>query len=591
MPGRRGVVWFAGAVTTPPPSATPATTATATFCATLVDQWRAEGLTDAFIAPGSRSTPLALALTAPGSGVRCHLFHDERSASFAALGNALATRRATVVLCTSGTAATHFHGAVVEAEASDVPLLVCTADRPPELWGIGAPQTIDQTELYGRAVRWFAEPGPPDDPDADPASWRPLARRSWRVAMGLDAGTGPRRPGPVQLNLSFRDPLVGVPGPLPEPLGDDAAEAGDPNRPVVPSLEGRRGVIVAGRSTADPVMVWQLADLLGWPVIADHRSGCRRPGAIRWSDALLRNPGFAASVRPEIILRIGEPLASKALSVWIATCASDDQAPTEVVALTDRAKVIDPERVAGSILPIDEVLPALVSAVGARAEPMAPATASWRDRWEAADELADRAIGAALAEVGTVSEPAVARAVVDGLAVGGVLVVASSMPVRDVEWYGPPRDDVAVVANRGANGIDGVTSTAIGVALAGRATTLLIGDVAFLHDAGGLIGLAERGIDLTIVVVDNDGGGIFSFLPQHDLLDREQYEFLFGTPHGVDLTALARAHGIAVEPWSGTLPVGEGVRIVIAETDRETNVVVHSQLVAAVEEALGALDP
>jgi 2-succinyl-5-enolpyruvyl-6-hydroxy-3-cyclohexene-1-carboxylate synthase len=558
-------VWFSVAVTI---------TATATFCATITDQWALMGTTDAFIAPGSRSTPLALALVAD-ERIATHLVHDERSASFACLGHGLATGRPAILLCTSGTAATHFHGAVAEADASRVPMLVCTADRPPELWGIGAPQTIDQTDLYGEAVRGFVEPGPPDDPEVDPATWRPMAADAWAAAVGAVDSL----PGPVHLNLSFRDPLVGEPDVLPPLIpaaGQESNSHVDDDFPAVDLPE--RGVIVAGRSSAAPDDVFALAAATGWPILADARSGCRRPGAsVSRFDSLLRSPTFAEAMRPDMIVRIGEPPASKVLGQWIVSSA---RAGADVLALTDGGQLIDPERVASAVLPVGSALPRFVQLAGSRPSSSAP----FAEQWLAADRTAEATINELLHD--TISEPAVARDLTGGLAAGTALVVSSSMPIRDVEWFGTARDDIEVFANRGANGIDGVTSTAIGIALTGRPTAVLIGDVAFLHDSSALIGLRQRSIDLTIIVIDNDGGGIFSFLPQHGILPAADYEFLFGTPHGTDLSMLCDAHGIGSGPWDPDALVTPGVHVLIAETNRAENLDLHDRLVTEVITAI-----
>ncbi|MGI9615858.1 MAG: 2-succinyl-5-enolpyruvyl-6-hydroxy-3-cyclohexene-1-carboxylic-acid synthase [Acidimicrobiales bacterium] len=550
----------------------------ATFCATLVDEWARAGITDAFVAPGSRSTPLALALAAEDR-LQVHVFHDERTASFAALGHGLASEIPAITLCTSGTAAAHFHAAVVEADLSSVPMIVCTADRPPELWDIGAPQTIDQTHLFGRSVRFFAEPGVPDAVAS--TSWRSLASRAVAEALGWSS-----RPGPVQLNLSFRDPLVGQPGPL--PAGRDGAQpwhkvtrhapsAGQARAlprttaGALPSLvtDGKAvsGVIIAGAGTSEPSAVTALAERLGWPVLADHRSGCRSsPASINHFDALLRSSPFADAQRPAIVIRFGEALASKVLSQWLASTSAD------LIAVVDRRRWSDPERMAGFVVDTATIMDLLRSITGA--DP-----ADDLDRWREADDAAATAIADVLAideASGTApatTEVATARSVVADVPAGGALVIASSMPVRDFEWYGPPRDDIDVFANRGANGIDGTVATAIGVALTGRPTTVLLGDVAFLHDSAALIGLANRDLDLRIVVVDNDGGGIFSFLPQAELLDAPTYEQLFGTPHGTDLAALSIAYGLTV--LTGDTRPGEGraqrITVEVVPSSRERN--------------------
>lgn len=583
--------------------------ANATFCATLVDEWILGGVTTAFIAPGSRSTPLALALTARDD-LAVHVFHDERSAAFCALGSALATGIPAVAICSSGTAGAHFYAAVIEADTSCVPMLVCTADRPPELWNTGAPQTIDQTELYGNAVRAFHQPGPPDDPDVDRSSWRKLARLSVQESLGLSpsAGQSVARPGPVHLNLSFRDPLVGLPGPLPAllPLPDTQPPGAEPRggeqaqrhlrlakdarflADLVLDESGapRRGAIVAGRGQSNPEAVQALAQVLGWPILADHRSGCRAGNAIRHFDALLRDADFAASHRPDVLLRLGEIVASKSTSQWIASLEC------ESVAVTPWGREIDPEAIDPTFLAetgLDE--PGLIEAVlellpDSLMRPDAPWVQPWSISWTNSDKAANIAITALLSSQDTLCEPTVARAALAEVPTGGALVISASMPIRDVEWLAENRADIDVYANRGANGIDGVTSTAIGVALTGAATTCLIGDVAFLHDTTAMIALTQRDIDLTIIVTDNDGGGIFSFLPQHTLLSNERYEQLFGTPHSTDLAGLARAHGITVLDWANRHLVNHGVRVVLAKTDRASNLELHDRIVEVVANSI-----
>ena len=549
------------------------TSANATFAATLCDQLGRDGLTAAFVAPGSRSTPMALALIEHGD-ISVEIFHDERSAAFAALGHGLATGRPGLVLCSSGTAGAHFYAAVIEADASAVPMIVVTADRPPELWNRGAPQTIDQTELYGTVVRDFVEPGPPDD--LDPGEWRFIARRLWNGAAGPV-------PGPVHANLSFRDPLTGTPDTLPDALAAvEVSAPPSPHRqamaPVADALGVSRGVIIVGRTQSEPTDVFMLANELGWPILADHRSGCRIDSSmvIRHFDALLRDDGFTRDHRPDVVLRIGEIVSSKAVSLWLSASAA---AGAKVVSSSPHGRLIDPESVASLHFEEAGAVEYLLDMV----EP--DPDDSWLPSWSAADRVAEHAIATTLASAGP-NEVSIAQEVCAGAPSGAALMVSSSMPVRDVEWYGPKRDDVDVFANRGANGIDGIVATAVGIALSGQPTICLIGDVAFLHDATSLTALRHRPVDLTIVVVDNDGGGIFSFLPQHQMLDAPAYERLFGTPHGTDLARLVEAHGIAVEPWTGSIASPDGVRVLLARTERSANLVLHDDLNAAVAHAL-----
>ena len=581
------------------PSSDPLTdtaTLNATFCATLVDEWVRCGLTDAVVAPGSRSTPMALALTAC-AGLRVHVHHDERAAAFTALGLGLASGLPAIVVTTSGTAAVELHPALVEAHHAGVPIIAVTADRPPELLDVGAPQTVDQTHLFGSAVRWFAEPGPPSTEAV--GSWRSLAARAVAEAVGGTTG-----PGPVHLNLAFREPLVGEPTDLPPGRANGvpwhmvggsritldrsgAARLGE-------LLDADRGVIVAGAGCGEAGAVLALAEATGWPVLADSRSGCRveHEAVVAHGDALLRHGPTAAALRPEVVLRLGGPPASKVVAAWLAASGARQ------VAVDGTGRWVDPDRTAAHVLLADPtaVVVALARLVGR------PRTEAWSRRWEQVESAASTAVDAALAAHDQPTEPGIARSLAGALPATSSLMVSSSMPVRDLEWFGGRHGSVRVLANRGANGIDGVVSTAVGVALANRAngehTAVLVGDVAFLHDSNALLGIAARGVDLTIVVVDNDGGGIFSFLPQAKVLPIERFEQLFGTPHGVDISMLAAAHGVSTVEAPSAAEVAKaiaaavamgGVRLVRIQTDRHANVGVHEEIHAAVAAALSDL--
>lgn len=520
----------------------------ATFAATLFDEWARAGVQHVVVSPGSRSTPLALA-AARQPRVQVHVVLDERVAGFFAVGLALSTGRPAVVVTTSGTAAVELHPAVVEADLAGVPMIICTADRPPELHHVGAPQTVPQRLLYAEAVRWAFEPGVPDAAGA--GAWRSLAARAFAEATA--------DPGPVHLNLAFRDPLTGDAGGLPPGRPDgspwhvvDAAVS--PAAPPLPS--GARGVIVAGAGTGDPAAVHALADAMQWPVLADPRSGCRVPRrtTIAAADAILRAHRF----EPEFVLRVGAPWASKVLNQWLASLG------VEQWLYEPHRRWRDPERV------VSRLLGALPSAGDA------PAPPDWLSSWAAAESAAQSAIDAAAA-----GEAAIARDLVRGLPDGANLVVSSSMPVRDVEWYAAPREGIRVFANRGANGIDGVLSTALGVAAGspGVPTVALVGDLAFVHDVGALALAARRpDLDCTFVVVDNQGGGIFSFLPQAHELSASEFEQLFGTPHALNIEAIAHAFGAP--------------KVRVLKSDRSNNVSdhskVHEAVAAAVEVALRA---
>ena len=541
----------------------------------MVDEWVRYGLRHAVIAPGSRSTPMAAAL-ADRADVAVHVFIDERSAAFTALGIGLATGAPAALLCTSGTASTHFHAAVVEAHQSGVPMLVITADRPPELHGVGAPQTIEQTNLYGIATRWFNDPGVALDETR--ASWRTVASTAWIRARGGS-------PGPVHLNLPFREPLVGQVGQLPDP----APVVEQPSRSFdVDGLLGlihtAHGVIVAGGGVDQPQAVQALAEATGWPILADPLSGCQMlDAAVVRFDAVLRHPGFAADHRPAAVLQLGLPPASKVLSQWLAAAGAIH------VAVSPAGLISDPNLVGAKQVhaPIADLCRRL--AVEVSGDP----DVAWLGEWLAADRTAIAVLDATLGAEQSLSEPGTARAVTAGVPSGGHLVVASSMPVRDVEWFGTPRRDIVVHANRGANGIDGVIATAIGVAIGSCApTTVLLGDVAFCHDLSSLVGLQSRQLDLTIVVTDNDGGAIFSFLPQASVLSADRFEQLFGTPHGTDLVEVARAFGLRAYTAKSAQDLVAAfdepdTSVVRVASERRGNVDVHVALNNAVIAALG----
>ena len=542
----------------------------ATFCATLVDEWLALGVRHAVVAPGSRSTPMALAL-ADRDEMRVHVVHDERSAAFVALGLALDGDPA-LLLCTSGTAAANFFPAVVEAGLSEVPMIVLTADRPEELRGVGAPQTIDQVDLYGNHVMWSRDPGVPVD--VERSLWRELALDAWSHAAS----------GPVQLNLAFREPLLGTVGELPD-RGPAERRPPAPNRvrraDPIPAIDRARGlIIVGGRSGVGADQVVMLSNTTGWPIVADPVSQMRRlPGAISTADALLRNERFAEDHLPDVIVRIGRPAASKVLAQWTARAT----AAGAVLLQVGGPGVIDPDHNVTAVVSIDDLL----TFEPAASEP----NDAWSASWAAADRLAGQAIVDVLAGFDELTEPAVARTVADAIPDDADLVVASSMPVRDLEWFGGSR--ARAHANRGANGIDGVLGTALGRALTGSATFVLLGDLAFVHDSNALTALAQRKVDLRIVVVDNDGGGIFSFLPQAAALSEDRFEQLFGTPLGVDIVALATSYGLEARTVQAVDELVEqlaqpGPWVCCIPTDRRHNVEVHAALHAAVVNALDA---
>lgn len=565
----------------------------------LADELVRCGLREAVVAPGSRSAPLAMALHAiasrPGSALRLHVRIDERSAGFLAVGLAKSSGRPAAVVCTSGTAAAHLHAAVIEADEAGVPLIVLTADRPPELRGTGANQTIDQVKLYGGAVRWFCEAGVPQRRPGQVGYWRSLTCRAWSCAAGSAGGF----PGPVHLNLALRDPLV--PG-LADAAGAadsdwcetlDGRPGGAPWTRFAPADTARlpdveldwteRGVVVCGDGTADPAGAAALAEQAGWPLLAEPSSGARQgPAALACYQYLLDNASFAAAHEPDVIVSAGRPGLSRG---QLALLRGSRSTARHVVLAAGPGRWSDPARTATDVA-------GRVSLRG-KARP-----SGWLDSWLAADAAARQAADRVLDADGGLSEPLLAREVAAALPHGGLLWAASSMPARDLDRHMRPRSDIRVLASRGASGIDGLVSSAVGAALAhqsegGGPAVALLGDLAMLHDAPGLVlGPAEPRPDLCLVVVNNDGGGIFSMLEQAAF--PESFERVFGTPHGAGFRALAAAAGLAyraadsVPGLHEALP-GSGLRIIEVRTDRADGAKLRAVIGEACADALARL--
>ncbi|GAB3496729.1 2-succinyl-5-enolpyruvyl-6-hydroxy-3-cyclohexene-1-carboxylic-acid synthase [Nocardiopsis coralliicola] len=553
----------------------------------FVDELARCGLTEAVVAPGSRSTPLALAIAAH-PGVRLHVRIDERSAAFCALGLARASRRPVAVVCTSGTAAANFHPAVMEADQSGVPLLVLTADRPPELRGTGANQTVDQIRLYGSAVRFFAEVGVPEPVAGMNAYWRSLACRAWACAGDPRTGTGGGAgdPGPVHLNLAFRDPLVPEEGPgapeWPEPLDGRpggrpwmaaAPRMAEPEPFVLPAVE--RGAIVCGDGDYDAVPYLALSAATGWPLLAEPTSNARRADAPSTYRELLAVGGFAAEHAPDLVVSVGRPGLSRQLMAFLRSAKTH-------IAVGDPRRVADPVRTAA------QVVPAVAPPPGA--DPDTPWAASWRTADAAARALLDAELDA---EEG-LGELRLARDLAQLIPAGSLLFAGSSMPVRDLDAAMPARCGARIIGNRGASGIDGTVSTAVGAALAHQAdgggpAFALLGDLAVLHDQNGLVlGPQEPRPDLAVVVANNDGGGIFSSLEQ---AGHPGFERLFGTPHGVSMEQVAAVADIGYTrvEWATDLPkalLGEGLRIVEVRTVRSESAALRTRVQRLVAEAV-----
>ncbi len=545
----------------------------------FVDELVRCGVRDACTSPGSRSTPVVLSLVRDGR-LRCHSHLDERDGAFFAVGLAKASRRPVVLACTSGTAAAEYLPAVVEAHEAGVPLVVLTADRPPELRDVGAGQTIDQVKLYGTSARWFVDLGI-HEASAERLRWaRSLA---CRVAQAAAGGGG--RPGPVHVNVPLREPLVpDAPLPADDPLPGRPGDAPWLARPapsppssadaLLAALDGAdRPLVVAGRSERDPELpdaVAAFAAAIGAPLLADTLSNARRgPSAIAHYDALLRAPDRLGpdTLAPDLVIRVGDLPTSKPLRAWLA--GLDTNVPQ--LAFDAEAVWHDPAGAVSVALAGDPASSLRAAAAGSRP----PVDPSWPERWRAADAAAARAIDAVLGD-GALNEPLVARTVAATLSADAVLFVASSMPVRDLETFAAARDDgPRVLCNRGANGIDGTIASALGAAASGAPTTLLIGDVALAYDASALLAMSRLGLDLTIVLVDNGGGGIFEFLAVSG--EADAFEEHVATPPGLDAERVAALHGVEHVPVATAAELRArlgrpGARLLHARTDRAENV-------------------
>jgi 2-succinyl-5-enolpyruvyl-6-hydroxy-3-cyclohexene-1-carboxylate synthase len=515
------------------------------FLRALIDEFVRCGAEHAVACPGSRNTPIVLRLAAD-ERLKTWSQIDERSAAFFALGIAKKSGKPVILTCTSGTAAANFLPAIIEAKEARIPLIVLTADRPPELQQIGAGQTIDQTKIYGDNVKWFFDTGVPES-SPERLRWaRALACRSyWTASQGAS--------GPVHLNVPLREPLIlEQPLPVAEPGAGGRAD-GSPWVTQTDPLQGsaavqnaladgfrvqaERTVWIAGDLGPDPELGRRLSRLAAAaqiPLLADPLSRARSgPSAIAHFDLILRDPGTSAALDPSLVVRFGELPTSKPLRQWLdrlndcehVLIARDDH-------WTDPASQLG-RRVIGN-------LGAILSELESR--PTITDDSGWLQRWTSADSKVAHAIAEPLLAA-ALSEPAVATMLGQFLPEAATLFVAASMPIRDVEEFFPAlAQPPQVMANRGANGIDGTIATAFGVAAAADGpVVLLVGDVTVAHDLGSLITAARNDLKLTIVLVNNEGGGIFNFLPV--VREGAPFEEFVATAPGLDFSKVAALYG------------------------------------------------
>jgi 2-succinyl-5-enolpyruvyl-6-hydroxy-3-cyclohexene-1-carboxylate synthase len=578
----------------------------------LVDELSVHGLCHAVIAPGSRSTPLAVAFAAHPL-IETRVLIDERSAGFFALGKARQLREPVACLCTSGTAAANYLPAVIEASLSRVPLIVLTADRPPELRDWGAAQTIDQIHLFGSHAKWFADLPIPAVDSAIRRHARATAARAFQNASMSPAG-------PVHLNVPYREPLL--PEMMPGP-GDLQALFAEGRRDAIRKGEGpgerrlsdatishvaesitraQRGLIVCG--PGDPPHLAgaaaRLASASGYPILADPLSSLRfgphdRSHVVCAYDLFLRDPETAALLAPELVLRVGAMPTSKPLQQFLTAFPGSPHMTIEPGAPRD------PFHLATETLAADP-LDTLWRVSDAVRREDDSCSREWRTAWLELDRLSRETIALASEAFDPFFEGRVVAEVADQLPAGATLVVGNSMPVRDVDTFvhGGARE-VRIVGTRGASGIDGVVSAALGAAaVSDGPVVLIVGDLSFHHDINALLAGQRFGLDATLVVLNNNGGGIFSFLPQRSLLDHETFEEIFGTPTDLSIAKAATLVGAAYArpgTWHGLRAAIErsikepGVSIVEVVTDRQTNLRQHREVAAVLLEAVRTQRP
>ena len=574
----------------------------------FVQELTRSGMRAACTSPGSRCTPIVLSL-ASEPGLRCYSHIDERCSGFFALGLAKASGLPVAITCTSGTAVAELYPAVIEAHQARVPLIVLSADRPAELRESGAGQTIDQLKLFAGATKWFFEVG---NHEATPQRlrWmRTLACRSyWTALQGV--------PGVVHLNFPLREPLL-CDDPLPEdhtarPRGEPYLRrlSEDQSVPRNSTAEqsrlgelivgARRGLLIAGRHERHDGLGQAAAEFcaaLGWPLLADPLSRARQgQHAIAHYDALLRDVGFAQAMEPDLILRVGDLPTSKPLRAWLAGLLDTTQ-----VSLDPEGAYQDPDAMLSSSFAVEPAQTLRTLTDTPQPHSIQP-DRQWLERWRQADITARAAITEQLATCG-LCEPAVAAELGRLLDSSCTLFVASSMPVRDIETFWPARDDPPrVLCNRGANGIDGTISSAFGASASDQGpVVLLIGDVAFAHDIGGLLAAQRLNLKLTIVLLDNGGGGIFDFLAvsgSQAAREGNIYTTHIATPTGLDFSQAGSLYGIAhthvqdipsLRTALDAALAGSESSIIEVRSERTTNVAVHRQLWQAVKEGIASV--
>jgi 2-succinyl-5-enolpyruvyl-6-hydroxy-3-cyclohexene-1-carboxylate synthase len=547
------------------------------------------GVTQVVVSPGSRSTPLAMLLAEhPGMHVNVHV--DERSAAFFGLGIAKATGDPTAILCTSGTAAANYFPAIVEANLSRVPLIVLTGDRPHELRDVGAPQAIDQIHLYGKHVKWFVEMAPPESSVEMVRYARTVGARAVATALHSPAG-------PVHLNFPFREPLIPnlenkkslfqmterEKGYVGVELGKLQLSDGEYRHVAEAVSCTKKGIIVVG-AIEDPTFteaVIELAGKLQYPVIADPLSQLRsgkhdKTNIIDAYDTFLRNDDAKRVMKPEVILRFGAMPISKALSIFL----KENEVATQYV-IDGGGDWRDPSQLATHMIYADEVI--FCQSISKLVE--ARESSDYLSTWQQLNLLAKQELNI-IRDHQELSEGKIFSLIADLLPKKAALFVGNSMPIRDLDTFFHNNDkSIRIFANRGANGIDGIVSTALGVGTVMQPLYLVLGDLTFFHDLNGLIMSKLYQIPIRIILINNNGGGIFSFLPQANY--RDHYEVLFGTPLDLDFShAVSMYNGSyrTITDWNhftssfGQNLENDGLQVLEIMTNREDNLQEHREL-------------
>lgn len=547
---------------------------TAQYCSDLVAGLADSGMRVVFTSPGSRNTAMTLAFVNE-KRIEVVPIRDERSGGFAALGFGKATGQPVGTLCTSGTAAAHYLPAMVEANHANVPLIVITADRPNRVRGTDAPQATDQLELYGSHAVSF------HNLDVENGDGRSDAHIVTHEALSSPAGG-------VHMNIPLDDPRP--PAVLPTSVPESPPSVSPTLHPrqseIFELLEDKRVLIIAsGRQRSDFAdVVNDVAFALNAPVFADAQCWVDGPNTVLHPDLIARTGDVLVRNEPDIVLRLGPIPTSQALRTWLA------RAGVEQI-LVNNSRLGD--SLGGATTAVDADPTSFL--VGASR--VAYSNRSYLDTWLDLGSSAAVGVASGLSRLSFPNEPEIARTVVRLAEAGSIIYLASSMPIRDVDSFATPRSDIVVLANRGVNGIDGLISSAIGAALSGRRTTLLVGDLAALHDAAALAELVSLRIPLRIVVINNNGGGIFSFLAQSysDIIDDQTFENHWGTPHGLRLVNIAAAVGLDTcvvgtfdELLDAVAPPVVGPELIEVYTNRTDNVRHHRAILDSVATVLSS---